>query len=161
MIEQASTLRLVRIDSAGRNELGEVMQVMDAAFDPRFGEAWTSAQCAGILPMSGVTMKVARSGQGAAVGFSLFRTVADSSELLLLAVHPDHRRLGVGNYLLRDFIESARKDGASQIHLEVRENNPAIHLYQAAGFLAAGRRRNYYSGGDGLRFDALTLTRSV
>jgi ribosomal-protein-alanine N-acetyltransferase len=29
-------------------------------------------------------------------------------------------------------------------------------MYRAAGFTPVGRRRNYYRGSDGLRFDALT-----
>jgi ribosomal-protein-alanine N-acetyltransferase len=81
--------------------------------------------------------------------------------LLLLAVHPDHRRLGIGQRLLQDFISSASNQGASEVHLEVRANNPAMHLYRAAEFKPVGRRRDYYSGGNGARFDALTLTRSI
>ena len=44
----------VELQDAGWAELDQVMEVMNAAFDPRFGEAWTRAQCAGILPMRGV-----------------------------------------------------------------------------------------------------------
>ncbi len=42
------------------NDLDDVMAVMDAAFGDRFGEAWTRSQCAGILPMTGVSLIVAR-----------------------------------------------------------------------------------------------------
>lgn len=161
MIGDAPTLRMLRIDAAGIDQLQDVMAVMNAAFDPLFGEAWTRSQCAGILPMPGVLLRLARTEQGDPVGFSLSRTVAGSSELLLLAVHPDHRRMGVGQRLLQDFISSASNQGACEVHLEVRENNPAMSLYKAAGFHAVGRRRHYYTGGNGARFDALTLTRSV
>ena len=161
MIGDPTTLRMLRIESAGIDQLMDVMAVMNAAFDPLFGEAWTASQCAGILPMPGVMLRLARTEQGAPVAFSLFRTVAGTSELLLLAVHPDHRRLGIGQKLLRDFIGSASNQGASEVHLEVRENNPAMYLYKAAGFEPVGRRRDYYNGGNGARFDALTLSRSV
>ena len=61
------------------------MLVMDSAFGRRFGEAWTRSQLAGILPMGGVSLMLAREADdGGAIGFSLFRTVADESELLLL-----------------------------------------------------------------------------
>ena len=46
---------------------------------------------------------------------------------------------------------------SSQLHLEVRDGNPAVGLYEAAGFSSAGRRRNYYHGPDGEAFDAITL----
>lgn len=161
MIGDAPTLRMLRIEPAGADHMKDVMAVMNAAFDPLFGEAWTASQCAGILTMPGVMLRLARTEQGTPVGFSLFRTVAGASELLLLAVHPDRRRQGIGQRLLQDFIRSASSQGASEVHLEVRENNPAMHLYKAAGFRQVGRRRDYYSGGNGTRFDALTLTRSV
>jgi ribosomal-protein-alanine N-acetyltransferase len=91
------------------------------------------------------------------VGFSLARTVADESELLLLAVLPDCHRRGVGRRLLEDFLERARKDEVARVHLEVRDGNPAVGMYRAAGFSPVGRRRNYYYGQDGKRFDAITL----
>ena len=38
----------------------------------RFGEAWTRSQCSGILPMAGVSLSLARDGDGSGVvGFSL------------------------------------------------------------------------------------------
>jgi [ribosomal protein S18]-alanine N-acetyltransferase len=45
--------------------------------------------------------------------------------------------------------------------LEVRDGNPAVTMYLAAGFDQAGRRRNYYHAPDGRRFDALTLVREI
>ena len=52
--------RAVRLRSGGSRDLDEVMDVMDAAFGDRFGEAWTRSQCAGILPMAGVSLIIAR-----------------------------------------------------------------------------------------------------
>jgi ribosomal-protein-alanine N-acetyltransferase len=98
---------------------------------------------------------------GATVGFSLSRTVAGESELLLLAVLPDHHRRGIGGRLLEDFMNRARDQGASRVHLEVRDGNPAVEMYRAAGFQPVGRRRNYYHGSDGRRFDALTLLQEL
>lgn len=161
MITQEPALRQVRVEQAGSSDLADVMKVMTSAFDPRFGEAWTRPQCAGILPMAGVSLRVARAEDGAPLGFALFRTVASEAELLLLAVVPANRRRGVGRTLLEDFMASARGEGATMVHLEVRENNTAIQMYTAAGFTAVGRRRDYYSGSDGVRFDALTLSRSL
>ena len=69
-----------------------------------------------------------------AVGFSLFRTVADESELLLLAVAPTHHRRGVGQRLLEAFLEQARNDGVTRVHLEVRDGNPAVSMYRNVGF---------------------------
>ena len=150
---QVDTLRLRQ---GGVDDLDEVMRIMTGAFHPCFGEAWTRSQCAGILPMGGVKLMVAEDRDGAA-GFSLARTVADEAELLLIAVDPKRQGQGIGLALLRDFIAHALSQGAHRLHLEVRDGNPAVHLYHDAGFVTAGRRRNYYRGPEGERYDALTL----
>jgi ribosomal-protein-alanine N-acetyltransferase len=147
----------VVIAQGGSDDLDGVMSVMSAAFPPRFGEAWTRSQCAGILPMTGVKLMLARDGDDSTVGFSLYRTIADDAELLLLAVHPQSRGKGIGRTLLESFVEEARSNGAERIHLEVRDGNGATRLYEAAGFTPVNRRRNYYRGDGGKRFDALTF----
>lgn len=134
------------------------MAVMTAAFGDFYGEAWTRSQCAGILPMHGVTLVVADADDTAnLLGFALYRTVADDAELLLLAVAPGAQGRGIGRQLLTHFIEDTKNNGASKIHLEVRDGNRAIRFYEAAGFAPAGRRRNYYRGSDGQQYDALTF----
>ncbi|WP_310468649.1 ribosomal protein S18-alanine N-acetyltransferase [Sphingomonas sp.] len=150
----------IRLEAGSTADLDEVIIVMKQAFDDRFGEAWTRSQCAGILPMPGVALIVARDGQ-TAIGFSLSRIIAGEAELLLLAVAPDHRRRKVGSVLLDQFLDRARENGANRVHLEVRDGNPAVKMYRAAGFHAAGRRRKYYRGRDGGEFDALTFTTTV
>ncbi|WP_155265276.1 GNAT family N-acetyltransferase [Sphingomonas segetis] len=148
----------IRIAPGTPDQIGAVMQVMEAAFGDRFGEAWTRSQLSGILPMAGVLLTLAvERARDAVVGFSLVRTVADESELLLLAVLPDEQRRGVGGLLLDHFIDGGRDAGLRRVHLEVRDGNPAIGMYQRAGFAPVGRRRNYYHASDGKRYDAITL----
>jgi ribosomal-protein-alanine N-acetyltransferase len=150
----------LQLTNGGSADLDQVTAVMNASFDERFGEAWTRSQCAGILPMPGVKLVLAREADGELAGFSLFRTVADEAELLLLAVAPDYRRQGIGQMLLDHFIDHARDAGASRVHLEVREGNPAVVMYRQSGFNFAGRRPKYYRGRFGGDFDALTLSRT-
>ena len=148
----------VRIETGSSQDIDAVMQVMDAAFGDTFGEAWTRSQLGGILPMAGVSLILAREpDDGETIGFSLFRTVADESELLLIAVAPGQQRRGVGRVLLQDFLNRARNDSVTRVHLEVRDGNSALRLYRGAGFSPVGRRRNYYRASDGQRFDAVTL----
>ncbi len=148
----------VRVGEGKSVDLDAVMAVMEAAFGRAYGEAWTRSQLAGILPMSGVSLVVARDlRDDQVVGFSLDRQVADEAELLLLAVLPERRRRGVGRSLLQDFLVRARNEEVSQVHLEVRDGNPAVAMYDESGFAAVGRRRNYYHSLDGTRHDAITL----
>jgi ribosomal-protein-alanine N-acetyltransferase len=152
----------ILIERGASGELDQVMAVMETAFGARYGEAWTRSQCAGILPMAGVTLTLARDPESAdTFGFSLVRIVADEAELLLLAVVPDRHRRGIGSRLLDDFLNRARVSGVGRVHLEVRDGNPAVRMYRTAGFAQVGRRKNYYQGTDGRRFDALTLAREL
>jgi len=156
MATQTRTDTAVRLRRGGIDDLDEVMRIMTTAFQPCFGEAWTRSQCAGILPMHGVSLTMAEQG-GRPVGFALVRAVADEAELLLLAVDPAEQRRGIGQALLDNFIASALAGGGHRLHLEVRDGNPALELYHASGFAPAGRRRNYYHGPGGESYDAVTL----
>lgn len=152
----------VRLEAGDSQDLDGVMVVMKAAFGDRYGEAWTRSQCAGILPMAGVSLRLARDAESREpLGFSLSRSVADESELLLLAVVPLHHRQGIGTRLLDDFIDHARGAGANRVHLEVRDGNPATAMYRASGFAPVGRRRNYYRAANGDRFDAVTYACAI
>jgi len=150
----------VTLSEGGTADLDSVMRVMEDSFDSRYGEAWTAPQCAGLLPMPGVWLSLARDARGV-IGFGLARLVADEAELLLLAVRSDSQRRGVGKMLLDRFEAMAKMRGAARFHLEVREGNHAVKLYEDSGFNLVGRRRNYYTGGDGYCYDALTLAKAA
>jgi len=153
----SSSTTLPELLRGGAAHLDEVMETMLSAFDPRFGEAWTRSQCAGILGLSGVWLLLARI-DGRPAGFALARAVADEAELLLLAVPPGLRRAGVGRQMLHAVADEARLRGAQRLHLEMRDGNPAQFLYNGMGFRQVGRRTAYYRGKDGRAFDAITLS---
>lgn len=137
-----------------------VDELMAAAFDPRFGEAWTRSQCLGVLAMPGVSLMIACIDEVPA-GFAMTRIVADEAELLLLAVVPAHQRHGIGGALLREVIAECERAGVTKLHLEVRAGNPALALYDRAGFAKVGERRAYYRGRGGEAFDAHTYSRAL
>ena len=62
-----------------------------------------------------------------------------------VAVHPNHRRRGLGLAVVEALVREARERGLEQISLEVRRSNEAaIRLYERIGFSVAGVRRNFY-----------------
>jgi ribosomal-protein-alanine N-acetyltransferase len=150
----------ITLSDGGILDLDAVMQVMDDSFDSAYGEAWTAPQCAGLLPMPGVWLSLARDGADV-VGFALGRVVAREAELLLLAVKKSSQRRRTGQLLLDRFVLTAAARGAERLHLEVRDGNHAVRLYAKAGFTEVGRRRNYYTGRDGQVYDALTLAKNT
>jgi ribosomal-protein-alanine N-acetyltransferase len=145
------------------DDLDRIMAVMEAAFDPVYGEAWSRRQVGDALVMpnthyilAGADGAPLREGDGAA-GFALSRGAADEEELLLIAVDPDHRGRGIGSALMARFIEQARARGAERLFLEMREGNPAETLYRRHGFVTVGRRRHYYRRGSARPLDAITF----
>lgn len=156
----SSSVNLVELREGGSQDLTSVSTIMMDAFEARFGEAWTSAQCLGMLSLPGVWLVMA-SIDGQDAGFALSRTIADEAELLLLATRPAARRRGVAGALLRAMIEESRDRGVTRIHLEVRAGNDAVWLYRREGFEKVGERREYYRGRSGQLFDAHTYARDL
>ncbi|WP_010185598.1 GNAT family N-acetyltransferase [Sphingomonas sp. PAMC 26605] len=150
----------IALRGGGVADLTSVDRIMQAAFDPRFGEAWTHNQVLGLMAMPGVWLTIAEVNDEAA-GFALSRRVLDEAELLLLATTPHLRRRGVAAAVLRAVLADARSHGASSVHLEVRSDNDAIKLYRSEGFMMVGRRSDYYRGHGGQSYDALTYRRTL
>ena len=136
----------------------EIANLMECAFPPEFGEAWTQQQFTNAMLMQGMDLFIA-GGVDTIAGFALTRSVVDECELLLIAVHPDQRNAGVGQSLLNAIQNNCVSNGISRIFLEMRENNSAVSLYRRFGFVITGHRPRYYKGVSGQVYDALTLTK--
>lgn len=146
------------------DDVDHIMAVMAAAFDPVYGEAWTRRQVEDALD-SGLCHYALAAAPGAptadhagTAGFYLSRHVAGEEELLLIAVRPEHRRMGVGSLLLQNFKDSAILRGARRLLLEMREDNPAAELYRAFGFRPIGLRQGYYRAARGPARNAITFS---
>lgn len=149
----------VRLAAARVADLAAVMRVMDAAFDPVFGEAWSGAQLLTLFALPSARVCLAWDGDRPC-GFYAARLAGPESELLLLAVDPDRRGCGIGKRLLADWQRWAAGKGADDYFLEMRADNDAARLYRRAGFSECGQRAAYYRGGDGVLRDAITMRRS-
>lgn len=65
-----------------------------------------------------------------------------------IEVAPERRGQGIGTELLRRMESSARDAGVQAIGLHVdAENNGAIRLYEARGYVCEGRIENHYAHG--------------
>ena len=148
---------------APRGDIDRIMEVMERAFDPAYGEAWNRRQIEDSLsfPSNRYCLVNEFGAEPAedekAAGFYLSRSGFLEEELLLLAVVPEFRGRGLGRILIDNLTESSRDRGAQLLFLEMRRGNPAEALYSACGFERIGERRNYYRGADGSRIDAITF----
>ncbi|HKX89250.1 MAG TPA: GNAT family N-acetyltransferase [Sphingopyxis sp.] len=149
----------IRLATARVSDLAAVMRVMDAAFDPAYGEAWSGAQLLTLFALPSARVCVAWDDHEAC-GFSAARIAGPESELLLLAVDPQFRGRGIGALLIDDWRAWAGGQGVEDYFLEMRADNDAVHLYERTGFAECGRRPAYYRGSDGVLRDAITMRQS-
>lgn len=78
-------------------------------------------------------------------GYITYSIIIDEVQIANVAVHPSHRRKGIGKCLLDTLHNKARQDNMSTITLEVRQSNtPAIALYEKCGYYVVGTRKGYY-----------------
>jgi [ribosomal protein S18]-alanine N-acetyltransferase len=137
-------------------DVAAIMPVMNDAFDPEFGEAWTAAQCLSTLAMPGGQLLIAKS-DGVVVGFALSRGVIDEEELLLIGVLNTARRRGIGQQLIAKLSQFCVQLERSVIFLEVRDGNKAYYFYSSMGFNPIGRRSDYYKSVYGSKHDSITM----
>ena len=79
------------------------------------------------------------------VGYVGSQTVMGETDMMNVAVHPEHRRCGIARMLIEALVFALKEHESHCLTLEVRASNePAIALYTALGFNEAGRRPNYY-----------------
>jgi len=80
------------------------------------------------------------------IGYIIYWRILREIQINNIAVHPDFRRLRIGEGMLCDVIEAARKEGMTFVSLEVRPSNlGARKLYEKLGFKFLGIRKNYYA----------------
>jgi ribosomal-protein-alanine N-acetyltransferase len=77
---------MIRVVEGGAGDVTGMMTIMHDAFDPRFGEAWTAAQCLSSLVMPDCQLLLAKDGD-AICGFAMSRWVLDHQELLIYQKH--------------------------------------------------------------------------
>ncbi len=106
---------------------------------------WTEAHFRGELSAPHSHITLLRDDDGVLVGYAVFWIVTDESELLTIAVHPEHRRQGYGAALLGHALNTARSRDCRLMSLEVRRTNEAaVLLYERAGFRRVTVREHYY-----------------
>jgi len=89
---------------------------------------------------------VERPADGLLLGFIDYWVVGEELHLLVLAVDPDYRRLGLADALVRRAERRSASQGATYALLEVREGNEAARLlYEQLGYAHVGVKRGYYS----------------
>ena len=109
-----------------------------------FADPWSENSVASELNNPLSLWLVALDGENV-VGYIGSQTVMGETDMMNVAVHPEHRRRGIARALIEVLVVALRERESSCLTLEVRASNePAIALYSDLGFGEVGRRRNYY-----------------
>jgi ribosomal-protein-alanine N-acetyltransferase len=128
-----------------------------AMFGP---ESWTASGYRAELADTRHRRYLAIEGaDGQLLGWGGVRVLGEEAEILTVGVIPAARRRGLAVRLLTALLEQARRLGARELFLEVREDNAAARaLYRREGFVEVGIRRGYYENG---RVDAVVMSRRL
>lgn len=109
-----------------------------------FSDPWSENSVASELKNKLALWLVAEE-EGQVAGYIGSQTCGDESDVMNVAVHPDFRRRGIAEALVKSLTEELKKIESRCLALEVRVSNvPAIALYEKLGFEEIGRRKNYY-----------------
>lgn len=143
----------VRLRPMRVTDLDAVMPVEQEMFGP---EAWSRQGYLDELADTELRYYiVAEAADHHLLGTAGLLTIGETAQILTVGVLPAARRAGIGRLLVRALVAEARRRRATEVLLEVREDNSAAQrLYASEGFTVLGRRRGYYEHG---RVDAITM----
>ena len=134
---------------AGLHDLGEVRRVEQACFA---NDAWPLLDLIAVLTMPGIVrLKAVSEEHMVAFAAAELRSLEGLGWITTIGVLPEFRQHGIGKALLDACEQQA---GFPRVRLCVRKSNqPAIHMYERAGYQLVDIWPHYYQGGE----DALVM----
>lgn len=131
---------MVIIREMQENDVGMVAELESRIFS----QPWSSRAFLESLRL-GNTVYLTAGEEGKLLGYAGMYTAMDEGEIVNVAVAPEKRGCGIGAMLIRELKRAAEARRIERIVLEVRvSNRTAIHLYEKAGFICCGIRKDFY-----------------
>ncbi|MEM1249834.1 MAG: GNAT family N-acetyltransferase [Acidobacteriota bacterium] len=131
---------------------------LEALEEACFSEPWSGALLASCLEAPHLLVRVIPDEQLPLAASAVAQCVGpDEAELLRICCHPDRRRRGHAQHLLKELVGELTARSVRRLFLEVRRGNgAALALYRNVfDFEIVGERTRYYPDGT----DALVLRR--
>lgn len=123
-----------------RQDMAEVLQIEKQSFEfpwtqQDFIRCQRNRNCIGMVSER----------HGRVVGYMVYELHPQRLQVLSLAVHPDHRRSGVGHAMIDKLVSKLAFARRNRITLEVRESNLDAQLFlKQQGFRAVGVLKGFY-----------------
>ena len=143
---------MIRLELAEPSHLAQLISLQQFAY-----RAWSEQQLESYLNRQRIWL-AKKAAETDAIGFYIWHSLFDESELLSIVVAPSMRQRGVAKRMLQQLYAQAKAANHQAVLLEVAENNhSAINLYRREGFMSEGRRKNYYHNAQGGSCDAILM----
>ncbi|MDN5332445.1 MAG: [ribosomal protein S18]-alanine N-acetyltransferase [Tepidanaerobacteraceae bacterium] len=140
-MEKASREK-VTIELMKPEDLDQVMEVEKLSFT----NPWSRNSFFLELTTNELATYIVARVDGKVVGYAGMWLIVGEAHVTNVAVHPEFRKKGIGELLMRSLMTLAREGGAKMMTLEVRKSNyVAQNLYTKLGFEPIGIRRGYYT----------------
>ena len=124
-----------------RRDMPEVLQIENQSFE----FAWTEEDFLRCLRQRNCIGMVAEHGEKV-VGFMIYELHKAKLHIMNFAVHPQWRRLGVGNQMVVKLISKLSSHRRTRVTLEVRETNlPAQLFFHKQEFRGSRVLRSFYA----------------
>ena len=146
----------VRFEPITPDKLDAVLKVENSAY----AKPWSSSNFTDSLNSGYETQMLL--GGDTLLGYFVAMKGVDEVHLLNITVAPAYQRQGWAHVMLDALALWARGQRADWLWLEVRVGNlRAIEVYEAQGFARVGLRKKYYPAVNGLREDAIVMSRAL
>ena len=146
----------VRFEALTLSHLDTVLKVENEAY----AKPWSNGNFVDSLN-SGYEAQMLLAGD-TLLGYFVAMKGVDEVHLLNITVAPAYQRQGWAHVMLDALALWAKGQRADWLWLEVRVGNlRAIEVYEAQGFARMGLRKKYYPAVNGLREDAIVMSRSL
>ena len=145
---------MIKIEKMDESHVAPIAQLETLCFSDPWSETSIASELASRLSYWLVAVE-----DGQVLGYIGSQSVLGESDMMNVAVHPDHRRRGIAEMLVTALSHDLKERDNVCLTLEVRASNmPAIGLYEKLGFVQVGLRKNYYRNP---REDALILRKAL
>lgn len=132
----------IKIRKMHKKDIEQIMKIESVSFGNFF---WTQEAFAAEIENQVGHYFIAENEKKEIIGYCGFWLILEEAHITTIAVRPDCRKNGIGEFLLQKMIETGYEKNAKWFTLEVRASNIAAqNLYYKYNFKSLGLRRKYY-----------------